>query len=145
MDIMYNSFYMDAWWSQYIPNVVLFGLANFTLFFVSFTTDSKLHEEESCRDKLGGILICFIQIFDIYSDYNYYVSFLQYNVWVNYLLFFTLVAPFFIALIINFNKTKWVRRTIIQFLHLNKLRWFRMVYYKAGDDEEEETRTNLYI
>ena len=54
------------------------------------------------------------------------------------MLVLTLIAPFFIALAINFNKPKWILRTLIQYFHLSKIDWFKKLYLKKGEEDEDE-------
>ena len=111
-EIKYDTFYLDAWWSLFFINLYVFGYGTFWVSFINFP---KINDEKD-RVWYSSLLIfvtCFLEILDIWSDYKYLVTYLHYSSFVIYFLTLTLFSPFFIALAINFNKPRPVRRTLI--------------------------------
>ena len=119
-ELKWDSFYLDAWWSLFFINLYVFGSGTFWVSFINFP---KIEDEKN-RILLSSLLIfvtCFLEIVDIWSDYKYLMTYMHYNSFVIYFLTLTLFSPFFIALALNYNKPKCVRRTLIQYFQLSKI------------------------
>ena len=116
---MWSSFYLDDWWWLFFCNLYLFGFGVFIVFFIHFPK-IDYHDDEKYQGRLKKCLyrififvLMFLEIFDVYSDYLYFDTFMHHNSYITYFLFLTLIAPFILALGVNFNKPSWILRTFI--------------------------------